>query len=67
MVKQNSTIFVSSSRNYKFHNPDGTYFITFAVVEWIDVFTGIGFKNMFIDSSDYFGEKGILNDVVVIL
>ncbi len=67
MVKQNSTIFVSSSRNYKFHNPDGSYFITFAVVEWVNVFTRMEFKNMLIDSSDYFGEKGILNDVVVIL
>jgi hypothetical protein len=27
------------SRNYKFYNPDGVYFISFAVVEWLDVFT----------------------------
>lgn len=27
------------SRKYKFHNPDGVYFITFAVQGWIDVFT----------------------------
>ena len=26
------------SRNYKFHNPEGLYFISFAVVFWIDVF-----------------------------
>ncbi len=26
------------SRNYKFHNPDGVYFVSFAVVEWIAVF-----------------------------
>ncbi|WP_223252708.1 hypothetical protein [Owenweeksia hongkongensis] len=25
------------SRNYKFHNPDGVYFVSFAVVEWLDV------------------------------
>jgi hypothetical protein len=24
------------SRNYKFHNPDGLYFISFAVVGWLD-------------------------------
>lgn len=24
------------SRNYKFLNPDGVYFISFAVVEWLD-------------------------------
>lgn len=27
------------SRNYKFHNPIGVYFVRFAVIEWIDVFT----------------------------
>jgi len=27
------------SRNYKFDNPAGVYFVSFAVVEWIDVFT----------------------------
>jgi len=25
------------SRNYKFHNPEGLYFLSFAVVEWLDV------------------------------
>ena len=27
------------SRNYKFHNPEGVYFVSSTVVEWIDVFT----------------------------
>ena len=27
------------SRNYKFHNPEGIYFISFALIEWLDVFT----------------------------
>ena len=27
------------SRNYKFHNPEGLYFVSFAVVEWLDVFS----------------------------
>ena len=26
------------SRNYKFHNPEGVYFISFATVYWLDVF-----------------------------
>lgn len=26
------------SRNYKFHNPDGIYFISFATIKWIDLF-----------------------------
>ena len=27
------------SRKYKFHNKTGTYFVSFATVYWIDVFT----------------------------
>lgn len=42
------------SRNYKFHNHDGVYFVSFAVIEWLNVFT------------DYAGEKGILDDVIVV-
>lgn len=38
------------SRNYKFHNPDGVYFISFAVVEWLDVFTRNEYKIILIDS-----------------
>jgi REP element-mobilizing transposase RayT len=41
------------SRNYKFHNPEGVYFISFAVVEWIDVFTRSEYKNIIIDSLHY--------------
>jgi putative transposase len=26
------------SRNYKFHNPEGLYFVSFATVYWVDVF-----------------------------
>ena len=26
------------SRNYKFHNPEGLYFVSFATVFWLDVF-----------------------------
>ncbi len=38
------------SRNYKFHNPEGIYFVSFAVVEWIDVFTRAEYKNILLDS-----------------
>lgn len=41
------------SRNYKFHNPDGLYFVSFAVVEWSDVFTRAEYKNMVVDSLNY--------------
>ena len=48
------------SRNYKFHNPDGVYFISFAVVEWLDVFTRAEYKNLIIDSLHYCQkEKGM--------
>tara|TARA_B110000305_G_scaffold15009_1_gene14001 strand:+ start:72 stop:638 length:567 start_codon:yes stop_codon:yes gene_type:complete len=38
------------SRNYKFHNPEGLYFISFAVVGWLDVFTRNTYKDLFIES-----------------
>ncbi|MBI9058466.1 MAG: transposase [Labilibaculum sp.] len=41
------------SRNYKFHNPEGVYFISFAVVEWIDVFIKSEYKSILIDSLHY--------------
>jgi len=41
------------SRKYKFHNPDGVYFVSFAVVEWLDVFTRNEYKNIIIDSLHY--------------
>lgn len=41
------------SRNYKFLNPEGLYFISFAVVGWLDVFTGNEYKDLFIESLVY--------------
>jgi len=41
------------SRNYKFRNPDGVYFVSFAVVDWIDVFTRNEDKNIFLESIEY--------------
>ena len=41
------------SRNYKFHNPEGVYFVSFAVVEWIDVFTRLGYKEILLDCLRY--------------
>jgi len=37
-------------RNYKFHIPEGVYFISFTVVEWLDVFTRNEYKTILIDS-----------------
>lgn len=54
------TIWKKMSRNYKFHNPEGVYFISFAVVEWLDVFTRNEYKQVIIDSMHYCQkEKGM--------
>lgn len=53
------------SRNYKFHNPDGVYFISFVVVEWLDVFSRAE-DYLYSSAADYAGEKGMLDDVIVI-
>jgi hypothetical protein len=37
------------SRAYKFHNPEGMYFVTFATVGWIDVFTREIYKDTLIE------------------
>jgi len=41
------------SRNYKFHNPEGLYFVSFAVVYWLDVFTRNVYKDILIESLKY--------------
>ena len=41
------------SRNYKFHNPKGLYFVSFAVVGWLDVFTRNEYKDLVLDSLEF--------------
>ena len=41
------------SRRYKFHNPDGVYFITSSVEGWTDVFTRNEYKDILIDNLKY--------------
>lgn len=41
------------SRAYKFHNSEGLYFISFATVGWIDVFTRRIYKEILIESIKY--------------
>lgn len=48
------------SRKYKFRNPDGLYFISFATVYWIDVFIRITYKEILLESWRYcHKEKGL--------
>lgn len=42
---------------YKFLNPSGIYFISFAVVDWIDVFTRNKYKDIIVESLRYCFEK----------
>ncbi len=49
------------SRNYKFHNPKGIYFVSFATVYWIDVFIRPIYKDILVDSINYcIREKGLI-------
>jgi REP element-mobilizing transposase RayT len=41
------------SRNYRFHNPEGVYFVSFAVVNWLEVFTINKYKDILLDSLRY--------------
>jgi len=41
------------SRKYKFHEKEGAYFISFATVYWIDLFTRIQYFDIIIKALDY--------------
>ncbi|MCD8177014.1 MAG: transposase [Tannerellaceae bacterium] len=48
------------TRKYKFHNPEGLYFISFAVKGWVDVFTRKEYKDIVVDSLKFCQEnKGL--------
>ncbi|PCI98262.1 MAG: transposase [Flavobacteriales bacterium] len=49
------------SRKYKIHDPAGIYFISFATVSWVDVFTRRLYKDILVDSLKYCQkEKGLV-------
>jgi len=49
------------SRNYKFWDQSKPYFITYAVVDWIDVFTRREYKDILVDSLQYcIDKKGLI-------
>jgi len=48
------------SRNYKFHDQERPYFVTFSVVRWIDVFTRREYKDIPVESLKYcIANKGL--------
>ena len=50
-----------SEGGYKIRNKDGIHFITFAVVEWVDVFTRKEYRDILLDSIKYCqNEKGLI-------
>lgn len=49
------------SRKYKFRDQDKAYFVSFATVNWIDVFTRRIYKDILVDSINYcIKEKGLV-------
>ncbi len=49
------------SRKYKFHNPEGVYFVSFAVQNWVDALTRNDYKNIIVDSLQYCKDNKGLN------
>src|SRR5260370_28772040 len=48
------------SRNYKFHDQERPYFVTFSVINWIDAFTRREYKDILVDSLKYcMANKGL--------
>lgn len=41
------------SRKYKFHNRSGLYFVSFATIHWIDVFTRAPYFEILVESLNY--------------
>lgn len=49
------------SRKYKFYNPEGLYLVSFATVNWIDVFTRRLYRDIVVESLNYcIKEKGLV-------
>ena len=48
------------SENYKSRNPEGLFFITLTIINWVDIFTRPRYKHIIIDSLNYCqNEKGL--------
>lgn len=49
------------SEKYKAYNPEGTYFITLTVIDWVDLFTRPNYKHLLCDSLNYcIQHKGLI-------
>ena len=45
------------SRNYKFHNPEGIYFVSFATIYWMDVFVRDMYFDVLMESLNFCRSK----------
>lgn len=53
---------------YKFHEPDGVYFVTCATVQWVDVFTRSIYSDIVVESLQYcIDKKGLVLHAWVIM
>lgn len=49
------------SRKYKFRDPEAVYFVSFATINWIDVFTRKVYKDIIVESINYcIDNKGLI-------
>ena len=56
------------SSKYKFHDPDACYFVTYTVVDWVDLFTRNVYKDILLESWRYCQQqKGLLIHAYVIM
>lgn len=56
------------STKYKFRNPEGLYFVTFAVVAWVDVFTRRTYRDILLESFEFAAQnKGLAIHAYVIM
>lgn len=46
-----------SSENYRIHNQQSVYFLTFTITDWVDVFTRLNYKNIIVDSLQFCKQK----------
>ena len=56
------------SEKYKVRNPEGLYFITSTVIDWVDLFTRSIYKHIVIDALEYcIKNKGLIIHAYVIM
>ena len=50
---------IMSKGGYKIFDEGGMYYVSFAVVEWVDVFTRKDYRDIVIESLQYYQKKGL--------